>query len=243
MLDAVLQPDEIDVPTRTLRAWDDVAKHTFPRHETINRRRFGWVVHREPFLGPEGDIEQDKPEATVVRSVQVRRQNAPEPQQRQSDLYNWLIIETKPPSRDTAEGWKELLMQACSRVRQYDRGAHDVYIICAVGLRYMALYWDPRNAGSPTQELRLGVAGEEVRFPSQLKPAPDCSPHVPDLEDDENPEQYRIDLGQVWSIDPGQVDAQGHPLEPLTALEGFITHTRTTPLHIPTPPIEDLRSG
>jgi hypothetical protein len=242
LLDAVLLRDDIDIPTRTLRAWDDVAKQIFPRNEIINSRRFGWVVHREPFMGPEGEIEQDKPEAIVVRSAQTH-QNAQEPQQqRQSDFYNWLIIETKPPSRDTPEGWKELLMQACSRVRQYDDGSHDVYIICAVGLKYMAFYWDPRDAGNPKQELRLGVAGVEVHFPSQLKPDPGCSPHVPNLKNDGNPDQYRIDLSRVWSIDPGQVDAQGHPMEPLTTLERFITHTRTTPLQNPTPPIEDLRS-
>lgn len=163
--------------------------------------------------------------------------------QRWYNFNNWLIIETEPPSRDTPEGWKELLMQACSRLQQYDNGSHDVYIICAVDLRYIAFYWDPMNANNPVQELRLGAASEEFHFPSQLKSAPDCSPHIPNLNNDGDPDQYRIDLSRVWSIDPGQLDARRQPVEPLMAVEKFMKHVRTTSLQNPSFPIQDVRAA
>lgn len=213
-----------------------MARCIFPSKEIINGRQVDWAVHREPFLGPDGKEERDKPDAIIVRSLVVRK-NAPQMQDREFDRYNWLIIEASPPAQDTPEGWKELLMRVCSRVRQYDNGSHDVYILCVVGLKYMPFYWDPKNADNPAQQLRLDVSGEEVLFLSQLRPAQDCSPHLPNLKADRAPDQYRIDLTRVWGADPGQLDASGQAMEPLTALETFIMNTRTTPLQNPTHPI------
>jgi hypothetical protein len=252
-LSTVLQPDDLDDPRRTLRAWSDVAVHSFPVNVTIHGRRteiidgrlVNWRVHREPFLHPSGDIERDRPYAIVVRSVLARPKNALEsPQQKTIDFYNWLIVEAEPPSQDTPQGWKELLLRACSRIYQYDKGSHDIYLICAIGLKYMPFYWDPKNTDTPAQELRLKIADEEeeeeeeeVHFPSQLRPALDCSPHVPNVKVGASPDQYRIDLSRLWSADPGQLDSEGQAMEPLTALESFLTHARKTPLLNPTEPI------
>ena len=146
----------------------------------------------------------------------------------------WLIMEVKAASQDTAERWKELLSQACSRAQTgYDTGAHDVYIICAVGLKYMLFSWDPANAGVSARELRINVAGETTRFPSQLKPTSGSSPHVPKLNVAGDPDQYQIDLGKVWSIDPRQIDVQGRVPKPFTALENFLVRTRKVGLSNP----------
>jgi hypothetical protein len=240
-LSTVLSSDETDNPRHTLRAWDDVAKHSFPRNDmfnsfptrdNINGQEIHWAVHHEPFQTPEGKIEYDKPQAIVVRAGQWR-QHAQSPQQRSFQRYNWLMIETAPPSLDTPEGWKDLLTQACYRMSRYNNGAHDICIICAIGLKYMALRWDPKNADNATQELRIRVAGSEVHFPSQLMPVPDLSPHLPNLKADRTSDQYAIDIGRVWSADPGQVDARGQAMRPLVALEAFFNHIRTTPLQNP----------
>ena len=97
----------------------------------------------------------------------------------------------------------------------------------------MTFSWKPRNAGNPTQELRIHIANEDIHFPSQLRPTPEACPHLPNLNASGHPDQYRIDLSRVWSIDPGQMDYQGGPMEPLTALERFTTHTRTAQLENP----------
>ena len=231
-LSTVLRPDEMDFPNRTYRAWADVAQHLFPRHETNNDRLDGWFVRYEPFSENESDEERHTRDAIVVKAFRTNVTQQPQQLKQVCYIYS-LIIETKPPSRDTPEGWAELLAQVCSRECRRDKGSHDVYIICAVGIKYMSFYWDPSNAGNPAQELRLSVAGKDVHFPSQLKPAPDCSPHVPGLNADDTPDQYRIDLSRVWSADPAQLDAAGQAMEPLTALESFLTNVRTTPLHNP----------
>lgn len=91
-------------------------------------------------------------------------------------------MEVKAASQDTVEGWKELLSQACSQAQTgYHIGAHDVYIICAVGLKYMLFLWDPANADISANKLRINVPDKITRFPSQLKPISGSSPHVPKL--------------------------------------------------------------
>jgi hypothetical protein len=123
-------------------------------------------------MGHDGEIERDRPDVTVLRMRQQLR----------SDTYNRLIIDVEPPSRDTPEGRKDLLMLDMRSRTPYDNRPHDISIICAIGLKYMAFHWDPRNADIPAQQLRLSVIGEEVHFPSQLTPAPGRSPPVRNLE-------------------------------------------------------------
>lgn len=128
------------------------------------------------------------------------------------------------------------MLQVCARAETgYDPGAHDVYIICAIGLKYMLFTWDPKNAGIAAQELRFNVAGEDTPFQSQLKPVLEAPPHVPKLSIAGDPDQYLIDLDKVWSIDPRQIDEQGRATEPFTALETFLARTRTVSLQNPRP--------
>jgi hypothetical protein len=218
-----------------LRAWTEVAKDIFPRRETINGRQVRWMVHQELCYGPSEGIELDKPQAIFVKRMHSH-QDA-QPSHDTVTRYSWLMIEASPPQRDIPEGWKELLMQACSRVCQptFDNGVHDIYVVCVAGLKFMAFYWDPKNAGNATQQLRLSVAGQEARFPSQLTPVPDCSPHVPSLQADGSPDQYRINVSRVWSIDPEPIDIHARAMGPLTALESFMTRSRTTLLQNPAP--------
>jgi hypothetical protein len=52
------------------------------------------------FMGYDGEIERDRPDVTVLRMRHQLR----------SDTYDRLIIDVEPPSRDTPEGRKDLLM-------------------------------------------------------------------------------------------------------------------------------------
>ena len=103
----------------------------------------------------------------------------------------------------------------------------------------MAFSWDAENADHPKQELQLSITDEEiVCCSSQLEPALNCSPHVLNLKVGGSPERYHVDLNRLWSANPAQGDAeQGQAMEPLTALEDFMTHSRTILLRNPTWPI------
>jgi hypothetical protein len=244
----VLSSDQTDDPRPTMRAWDDVAQHSFPRNnmhnshptrDIINGRGVYWAVRHTQLVTPEGYLNQDHPDALVVKARQFHP-DAQSPQHRTFEHYDWLIIETAAPSHDTAEGWKELLQQACARINRCDNGSHDIYLICAVGLKYMAFYWDPgnvaanKNNNNTSQQLRLPVPGSDTTaFPSQLTPVPACSAHVPHLTAEGAADQFTIDISRVWSADPGQVDERGQAMRPLTALEAFFKHVRTGPLRYP----------
>jgi hypothetical protein len=227
--------------------WTDIARHSYPDREVIDDETVLWKGSRELWPRPDGhsDLDPQKPAAMVVRCVRKRRGAAANaatttgdaPMALKYDRLTWLIMEVKAARQDTAEKWKELLLQACSRAAT-GYGAHDVYIICAVGLKYMLFSWDPTKAGIAAQEMRINVAGETTHFPSQLKPAPESSPHVPKLGVASDPDQYVIDLDKVWNIDPRQIDAQGRAPEPFTALEDFLARTRTVGLVNPRPDLD-----
>lgn len=230
----VLDPNNDRVRYSTQNAWTDVARHVYPSLEVIDCQEWRWLVQRELFLGPDSRPDPEKPDAIVVRRVRIDRGSATgEDGPPQYHRYNWVTIEVEPPGQDTPEGWRGLLQRACSRAASHSCGVHDVFIICAVGLKYMIFSWDPRNTDIPAQELRLSVAGADVHFPSQLSPMSGLSPHVPKLGAPGDPDQYRLDPSCVWSIDPGQVDESGQGEEPLKALENFLKHTRFLRLQNP----------
>lgn len=110
----------------------------------------------------------------IIRCVRKRREasaNAAATGDAQLPLEYDRLMEVKPASQDTVERWKELLFQAFSRAETgYDAGAHNVYIVCAVGIKYMLLSRNHTNAGVSVQELRINVSGENKHFGSQLKP-------------------------------------------------------------------------
>ena len=228
--EVLFKPDRED---SVRNAWTDVVQDSYPRREVIHDETVLWKVQRELWPRPDGrsDLDPQKPAAIVVRCVRSRREAAANGDAQpvlEFDRFTWLIIEIKPAGQDTAENWKELLFRACSRAETgYNPGAHDVYIIYAVGLKYMLFSWDPTNAGVSAQELRIDVAGENTHFASQLKPVPGSSPHLPRLKIVGDPDQYQINICKVWSIDPRQIDAQGRAPESFTSLEEFLVRTRT----------------
>lgn len=234
------KPDDESV---VRHAWTDVAQHSYPRNEVISHEIVHWKVQHELWPRPDGWSDQ-KPGVIAVRCVRRSRTAAASAAtdshsqaQLEYDRLTWLLLEVVPTSQDTAEGWKELLLQVCARAER-GYGVHDVYIICAIGLKYMLFTWDPKNAGNPAQELRLNIANENMHFPSQLKPVPEASPHVPKLSIAGEPDQYQIDLDKVWSIDPRHIDEQGRATEPFTALETFLARTRTVLLQNPRPALD-----
>jgi hypothetical protein len=122
-------------------------------------------------MGHDGEIDRDRPGA-IVLGMRHRLQ---------SDTYNRLIIDVELLSRDRSEGRKDPLTLDMRSHTPYDNGSPDISTICAIGLKYMAFYWDPRNADILAQQLRSSVAGEEVHFPAQLTPTPGCSLQISNL--------------------------------------------------------------
>jgi hypothetical protein len=231
-LSHILDPNNERPDNWTWNGWSEVAKTLFPRQEIVNgKTQSRWRVSWESFYGPDGQRDRSKPDAIVVKKMRFQLRAGDEAPK--YGLYHWVVIETDVPNNDSAEGWKDLLQLACSRATSYNEGVHDVFIICVIGVKYMIFSWDPSNAGMPTRELRMHVNGNDVRFPSKLKPVPEVSPQLPNLKNDGDPDQYLIALSRVWSIDPGQVDESDEAMEPLKAMENFMIHARTVQLDNP----------
>ncbi|KAK4096240.1 hypothetical protein N658DRAFT_46541 [Parathielavia hyrcaniae] len=69
------------------------------------------------------------------------------------EFRDLLWVECQSPAHDTPARWKDLTEQTCDRLRE----AHpfrEVFVILAVGLKWMFFKWNPNNAnGSPLQVL------------------------------------------------------------------------------------------
>jgi hypothetical protein len=164
----------------------------------------------ELWPGPDGwsGLDPQKPAAVVVRYVRKYQEPATNVAATgdaqlvlEYDSLTWLA-EFKPVNRDTVEKWKELLLQAFSGAKTgCETGAHDGHIICAVRFKYM-LFPGSYEPSVSAQGLHINIAGTNTHFPSQLRPVPDPSPHVPKLSITGDPDQYQIGLSKVWGIEP-----------------------------------------
>ena len=117
-------------------------------------------------------VDLSQPQPIIV--TKTRRRHHQQPHGRLIiDRSNYLIILVSRPRRDTLEGWKEIIAKACYLVDSgsFEKGGHTIYIVCAVGIKYMAFYWNPKNAGNVIEQLRLGFGDPEIYFPSQLMPS------------------------------------------------------------------------
>lgn len=92
-----------------------------------------------------------------------------------------LVVENKAHAHHSAAQWKDLLLETTSRLSSVSEH-NDIWVICAIGLRYMQFYWDHGDASKDAIGLKIHVQGEGngqmYRIPSQLRPMRPA-PHLP----------------------------------------------------------------
>ncbi|KAL2146790.1 hypothetical protein VTI28DRAFT_2271 [Corynascus sepedonium] len=108
-------------------------------------------VESQAYRGPVGGPSTIKPDLLVIKLLRaVNPASAPGnpqsqfPQASQISSRDILWVECKPPCDDTPSGWKDVISEAADRLRS----AHPnrvVFLIVAVGLKWMFFKWDPTN--------------------------------------------------------------------------------------------------
>jgi hypothetical protein len=121
--------------------------------------------------------------------------------------HDHLFVENKAAEHDIPSGWKILLQEATSRLKSICANVHDVYLICAIGLRYMIFYWDPTSTGLAAQPALWGQLdnGTQYGLPTELRPMTDFKPHV--LSD------YRVDHTLALKLNPSNPSTGNSTLE------------------------------
>ncbi|KAH6839575.1 hypothetical protein B0I37DRAFT_237267 [Chaetomium sp. MPI-CAGE-AT-0009] len=215
-------------------AWLSLLPIYFPPYE-MNGRVYG--IRREAYRGglpPSNSLSQHKPDVVVI-------QMAPSPANPQGFSFpdpnvpdparDILWVECKAPSEDTPGGWKDLMEQAGNRLH----AAHPnrmLYVILAVGLKWVFFKWDPFTQGSPLQ-----VRGHHpnvawtMRTQYQYEPAVAGQSHVVTVNTAYG-QTDMLDTTRAYSLDFFTRDPQ-YPQQPLhlfamQLLERCLRHVQNT---------------
>lgn len=135
--------------------WVSILLVYFPPYPVVPGGNL-YTVRREPYRGGTGFTEDNlhelRPDIVVIQMM------PPQPNPHGLDpLRDILWVECKAPTKDTPGGWKDLMEQAGERLRS----AHPqtmLYVILAIGSRWMFFRWDPTVPGAqPLQILAHNV--------------------------------------------------------------------------------------
>ncbi|KAH7308991.1 hypothetical protein B0I35DRAFT_463864 [Stachybotrys elegans] len=198
--------------------WNAILSHYFPSTAAPGLP-FQWIVGREPSRGPAAPVSE---RIKVTMSVLAPGPSGTLANDVERD-YIW--VECKAPSRDEPFEWKGAFDEAARRldVAYRDR---EMFVIVAIGLKYIKLYWDgPRKLPLPGCKI-LGWRADRWALDDRFK-APvgllRLSPYVNQATGD-------IDTSRALSLDfwtRGGPD--GRPLNhgACTNLELFFQDIRT----------------
>lgn len=132
-------------------AWGEICDLYFPKVATIPTGP-RWSIDREAYRGyPPKDPSQIKPDLIAIKLTPGQTQPGQVPQFNSRD-YLW--IECKAASEDRPSGWKNVLIEAATRLIV----AHPnrvVFLIIAVGWKCMYFVWDPTGSIQGQRQLFL----------------------------------------------------------------------------------------
>ncbi|ROW12541.1 hypothetical protein VMCG_00507 [Cytospora schulzeri] len=72
-------------------------------------------------------------------------------------LTRYLWVECEAPDKDQPDGWKDLMSETAGRL-SIEHATRPLYLILAIGLKWMIFGWDPLQAG---QNQQLSINNDE----------------------------------------------------------------------------------
>lgn len=148
-------------------AWSAILSEYFLRLLPRGSHSYTIDSYRGPAPGLPGGYHQH----AIVVKKQTMVSPSPEGSQPLTVSRDILWVEYKAPNHDTPAGWKDLIEQASNRLAV----AHPnrmLFVIFAIGLKWMSFKWDPIGAvnAPPLQILTNNHAqGQEWTLPPQLR--------------------------------------------------------------------------
>ncbi|AEO60427.1 hypothetical protein MYCTH_2309625 [Thermothelomyces thermophilus ATCC 42464] len=131
-------------------AWEKIPRPYFPeRGATATAPRYS--IEREAYRGSARDPPEHKPDVIVVRIHNVQQAAGQRPTAIERDI---LWIECKAPTHLKPHGWHNVLGEAVTRLN----AAHpdrEVFLILAIGMKWMPFMWDPFNPFPRGQGLKM----------------------------------------------------------------------------------------
>lgn len=186
-------------------AWDKIPRPYFPeRAGTAAGPRYS--IEREAYRGPPGGPLEHKPDVIVVRISNVQQAAGQRPIAAERDV---LWIECKASVHLRASGWHTVLLEAVQRL---DSAHPDrvVFLILAVGLKWMPFKWDPLNPLSAAQKLEmLTENGQEVWADIDRRIRPVVLSQQPNSPQPYIKDGRFIDTARAYTLNYWDLDANG----------------------------------
>ncbi|KAK4196672.1 hypothetical protein QBC40DRAFT_286884 [Triangularia verruculosa] len=129
-------------------AWEHIPRPYFPDHAPAGTDHY--AIEREAYRGPAANTSFHKPDVIVVRVRQPAPPVAPGQRPARAQERDVLWIECKAPSEIAPNGWHTVLVEAQGRLSSAhanpQTGSRQVYLILAVGMKWMCFLWNPHAA-------------------------------------------------------------------------------------------------
>ncbi len=191
------QSDQYTMEASVWHVWEHIPRPYFPdRAPAVGADHY--AIEREAYRGPPAAASIHKPDVIVVR---LRAPPAPvvppvpgqRPQRAQERDILW--IECKAPSEGAPNGWNSVMTEAVARLSSA-HPTREVYLILAIGIKWMCFLWDPVNPLPMGSELHIISAGQTVwAVDARVKPIPNLAGqrHIGN--------SFLVDTTQAYSLD------------------------------------------
>jgi hypothetical protein len=143
-------PQYIDDEFVVQNAWQCVLCLSFPMAGEVNGRPVGWTILRSTYRYP--------PVAYVANGLSLSAfkltiGTARPDLRAEITSQDYLLVQTARPRFDNSAGWRDLLL-ATSIKLSISCGYNQIFVICAIGLKYMLFFWEPQRANLPPTLVR-----------------------------------------------------------------------------------------
>lgn len=188
-----------------------------------------YTIAREPYrtpVTPNPDEKKKRPDVVVIRLLNIQIQQGLTPLVAERDV---LWIECKAPNLNAPYGWKTVLFDAVDRLAvAYD--TRRVYLILAVGLRWLPFLWDPAVVQNPPLHILDNNGAERWAVDPRVHPVPQAAlagqTHYIDSQSGlavDTKAAYSLDY---WTLKPNQ---SRQNMVDMQLLEGLFCHIRIAP--------------
>ena len=138
-------------------AWEHIPRPYFPDHAPVGTDHY--AIEREAYRGPQTRTPKHIPDVIVVRVRHAPPVAQPAPGQRpqRPQERDVLWIDCKAPSDKAPHGWHAVLGEATERLDSA-HGNREVFLILAIGMKWMCFLWNPAAPLPANQQLRMRMA-------------------------------------------------------------------------------------
>ncbi|CAM1502300.1 Fc.00g042840.m01.CDS01 [Cosmosporella sp. VM-42] len=202
-------------------AWTAIPGVYFNAHQVAGLQ---YAVTREAYRGVDPDHpDRTKPDVVVIRIQSTAQPPGFPPSVSQRDI---LWIECKQPRLTNPGGWKLVMSEIVDRLSASHQHGK-VYVILAVGLKWMPFLWDPvpplmNPAGGPLHILK---ANNQEAWPVDPRMHMISQTHLPGQRHiiQGSAGDLYVDTRQAYSLDFWSLDQLGNRayLQDLVLLESF----------------------